>query len=257
MQTFRLVAVMLLPLAAITMAQTAPEPKSPSQSEAAQRGKSQFAKTCSFCHGPDAAGGAEGPNLLLSGVVRHDKNGDLISVVIHEGRPSKGMPPIALTADQTADLVAFLHARVTESDRRSAGKPSQAYSLKTLLTGNAHAGKVYFEAHCTTCHSAGGDLKNVASKYSPIDLQARFLYPPDVPQTATVTDDSGRSITGRVVAIDSFNLSLLDSKGWYHSWPREDIRFEIPDLLAGHRQLLAQYSEQDVHNLFAYLETLK
>src|SRR4051812_7005546 len=53
-------------------------------SEAVQRGQKQFAASCSFCHGANANGGAEGPNLILSSLVRHDKNGDLVGPVIRQ-----------------------------------------------------------------------------------------------------------------------------------------------------------------------------
>src|ERR1051326_766108 len=87
--------------------------------EMVQRGQSQFRKTCSFCHGPDANGGSEGPNLMRSEVVRHDENGNLIGPVILEGRPDKGMPAFKLAPDDIHEIVAFLRYRLAESDRRS------------------------------------------------------------------------------------------------------------------------------------------
>ena len=77
--------------------------------EVVQRGQKQFAASCSFCHGANANGGVEGPNLILSSLVRHDKNGDLIGTVIRQGRPSQGMPPFPFETEQIADIAAFLH----------------------------------------------------------------------------------------------------------------------------------------------------
>ena len=99
-------------------AQDHPSPVSLSP-EAVERGRAQFGQSCSFCHGNEATGGAEGPNLMRSSLVRHDAEGDLITPVILNGRPGKGMPAISLTADQIADVVAFLHARLKQSDRAS------------------------------------------------------------------------------------------------------------------------------------------
>ncbi|MGH9697485.1 MAG: c-type cytochrome, partial [Bryobacteraceae bacterium] len=125
--------------------------------ESAKRGQGQFAQTCGFCHGPDANGGAEGPNLMRSMIVRHDENGNLIGEVIRDGRPTKGMPAIALNSAQIADVVAFLHRRLEESDRRSPRRPND-YALKLLLTGDAAAGKTFFygAGGCSKCHSPSG-----------------------------------------------------------------------------------------------------
>src|SRR4051794_17903306 len=226
---------------------------------AVARGRAQFTKTCSFCHGADATGGPEGPNLTLSTTVRHDVNGNLIGTVIREGRPAKGMPPIPLQPDQIADVVAYLHARVTELDRRSAGKPPSSYGLEHLLTGDAAKGKAFFDGvgHCTQCHSVTGDLGGIAKKYPPVELQARFLYPPEVEQTATVTPSTGPAVQGVVVYEDAFTISLRDREGWYHSWPLSTVGVELKDPLVGHRELLGHYTEADMHNVFAYLETLK
>jgi cytochrome c oxidase cbb3-type subunit III len=159
-----------------------------SDKEAITRGQSQFRKSCSFCHGPDATGGTEGPNLTMSSLVRHDKNGDLIGTVIREGRPAKGMPPFPLAPAEVSDLVQYIHSRVAELDRRSAGKPPATYALEHLLTGNAEAGKRFFDGKggCSGCHSASGDLRGIASKYAPVELQTRFLYPQDTQETAQV-----------------------------------------------------------------------
>jgi cytochrome c oxidase cbb3-type subunit 3 len=221
-----------------------------------EQGRRTFAKYCAFCHGSEATGG-EGPNLVLSGVVRHDKNGDLIGEVIHNGRLDKGMPAIPLSAAETADVVAFIHARVKESDRRSAGKPNAGYPLARLNTGNAEAGKAFFASHCTECHSPQKDLAGIAKKYPPVELQARFLYPTHVKETATVHSADGKTYTGELVYSDSFNIAIRDRNGWYHSWPVSAVKADINDPLAGHRQLLGVYRGADMHNVFAYLETLQ
>ncbi len=225
------------------------------QTDPVAAGRGQFLKSCAFCHGPDASGG-EGPNLILSSAVRHDKGGDLIGEIIHQGRPGKGMPAIALTPEQITDVVLFLHARVKESDRRSAGRPNGNYSLARLDTGDPQLGERFFRLNCAACHSPSGDLRGIAGKYSPVDLQTRMLYPPDVKQTATVRS-SGKTATGTVVYEDAFTLALRDSAGWYHSWPRNKVTVKRNDPLAGHLALLNKYAEADLHNIFSYLETLR
>jgi cytochrome c oxidase cbb3-type subunit III len=226
--------------------------------DSVKRGQAQFTQTCGFCHGSDAKCGAEGPNLMRSTLVRHDDNGKLIGPVIRDGRPTKGMPPIKLSETQIADVVAYLHSRLTESDLTNPANPRE-YSLKLLLTGNADAGKAFFygEGQCGHCHSPTRDLAGIAKKYTPADLQAHFLYPPDVPKRATVTTSSGRLFKGILSYHDQFTVALKDADGWYHSWPADEVKLEIHDPVVAHLELLHKYSNADVHNLFAYLETLK
>ncbi|HZQ52366.1 MAG TPA: c-type cytochrome [Bryobacteraceae bacterium] len=224
-----------------------------------QRGQKLFTQSCSFCHGASAEGGAEGPSLVLSSVVRHDKNGDLIGEVIREGRPGKGMPSFPFDGSQIADLVTFLHARVTISDVRSAGK-NGSYSLKQLLTGNAAAGKQFFDGPggCSGCHSPTGDLAGIANRYQPVELQALFLYPADTAhETVKVVLPSGKTVEGALAQLDAFTVALKDAGGWYHSWPIGSVKVTVHDPLAVHRKLLYKYTNTDMHNLFAYLETLK
>ena len=261
-------AGMCLLVAASVCAQTATTPEAPVRRARAsdpmqlpevKRGQRQFSQTCSFCHGISAEGGAEGPSLVLSTVVRHDKDGDLIGPVIREGRPGKGMPSFPMSASQIADLVAFLHARVAVSDVRSAGR-NGSYSLKQLLTGNAAAGKAFFDGAggCVACHSPTGDLAGIGKRFAPAALQARFLYPSSgVHETVAVSLPSGKTVEGELLHLDAFNVALKDASGWYHSWPLNSVKVILHDPLAAHRKLLYEYTNADMHNLFAYLETLR
>src|SRR5690348_2588334 len=139
---------------------------------AIERGRKQFEQSCGFCHGADATG-ARGPDLVRSPLVAHDVKGNQIGPVIREGRPDKGMPPMPLSDAQILDVAAFLHARAAEA--LSSARVPKAYPVEKLLTGNAEAGKTFFNGAggCNKCHSATGDLASIASKHSPIDLEAR------------------------------------------------------------------------------------
>ncbi len=231
-------------------------PQADSPDPAIERGHKQFEQACGFCHGPDATG-ARGPDLVRSPLVAHDVKGDLIGDVIRHGRPDKGMPAMPLTDVQVSDIAAFLHARATEA-LRSSGLP-RVYSLEKLLTGNAGAGKEFFNGPggCNKCHSPSGDLAKVASKYSPIDLEAHMLYPGGKHATALVTLPSGEQLKGEVVHVDDFEIGLRDASGWYRSFSREQVKVEMQDPLSAHREMLGKLTQADVHNLFAYLETLK
>jgi cytochrome c oxidase cbb3-type subunit III len=249
-----LLAVILFVVAAINS--PARQQKSEAPDPAIERGHKQFEQSCGFCHGPDATG-ARGPDLVRSPLVAHDVKGDLIGSVIHQGRPDKGMPAMPLTDEQVSDIAAFLHARASEALRSN--RVPRGYSAEKMLTGNADAGKTFFNGAggCNRCHSPSGDLAKVASKYSPIDLEAHMLYPEGRHTTAVVTLPSGEQIKGPLVHADEFVVSLNDAAGWYRSFARDKVKVEVQDALAAHRELLGKLTQTDVHNLFAYLETLK
>ena len=226
--------------------------------DAVKRGHDQFVKNCSFCHGANAAGTTNGPNLILSTVVRHDDNGSGIGPVVRQGRPNKGMPAFNFSETEITDLSAFLHARMAASDVRSANHRGD-YALDKLLTGKPKAGKAFFygEGKCSACHSPTGDLVGIADKYSPFDLQARMLYPPGSRKTAIVTDKSGHEWKGKLALLTNFDIAIHEAHGWYRSWPLHSVTFRVDDPLAAHAKLLPKYSDADMHNVFAYLETLK
>lgn len=225
-----------------------------------ERGRSQFKSSCGFCHGDDATGN-RAPDLVRSATVLHDTNGDQITPVIRNGKPDLGMPGFpSLTQAQISDIVIFLHNQAEEA-LHSNGVPRD-YPQKKLLTGNADAGKAYFNGAggCAKCHSATGDLAGVAKRYSPLDLQQRMVYPsgrgaPRV--TATVTTADGQKMEGRVVSNDEFDVSITGPDGAYHSWPKSAVKVELHDPLAAHRELFTKYTDADIHNLYAYLATLK
>ena len=231
----------------------------PRVTETVERGRSQFLRTCAFCHGPEANGGSSGPDLMRSAVVRHDEHGNLIGEVVRDGRPNKGMPAFQLTDAQIADVAAFLHYRVKQSDGTSPKEPGAAYSAAKLLIGNAAAGKKFFygAGGCSACHSPTGDLAGIARKYPAAELQARFLYPPDQHLTAIVTDRSGKQYTGKVRLLTNYDVAIVDRAGWYRSWRLSAIKLQIKDPLAAHRRLLSEFTDAGVHNMLAFLETLK
>jgi cytochrome c oxidase cbb3-type subunit 3 len=235
---------------------------------AVERGKTIFVSTCGFCHGTDAQGGEGAPNLVRSTVVLHDENGSTIGPVILKGRPGKGMPAFpSMTKAQISDIAAFLLSRTQAAANRG------DYKIQNVVTGDAKAGQAYFEGpgKCSTCHSPTGDLAGIAKKFEPVDLQQLFLYPEGhgrhgedkgVVSKVTVTLPSGQSFSGVLDHVDDFSVALTDSSGVYHSWlldgnGADGIKVQIDDPLAEHAKLLRQYTQADMHNILAYLETLK
>lgn len=160
---------------------------------------------------------------------------------------------------QVSDIIAFLHHQAYAA-LHSAHVPGD-YPLAKLLTGDAKAGKAYFHGagECSKCHSTTGDLAGIANKLKPLELQQAMVYPGNEKKnrTATVTLKDGPKFEGKLVHEDEFNIGIICQDGWYRSWPRDEVQVELHDPLAAHRELTAKYTDADLHNVFAYLETLK
>ena len=239
----------------------------PIDKEAAERGRKIFVPTCGFCHGNDAHG-KSGPDLVRSPAVLHDNKGDVIGPVIRNGRPERGMPAFSgLSAEQIADISTFLHSRAADVSNRF------AYKIGDLITGNAQRGAAFFngEGNCASCHSASGDLAHVATKYEPVELQRRMLYPapnlldvflgrptaPSAPVKVTVHLASGQQVSGTLDHLDEFTIAMHDSTGWHRSFSRDAVTADVQDPRAAHEALLPKYTDQTMHDVLAYLETLK
>jgi mono/diheme cytochrome c family protein len=235
---------------------------------AVERGRKVFATYCAGCHGVAAKGGPGAPDLVRSLLVLDDEKGILIAPVIREGRPDKGMPKLNLTEPQISDVVAWLHVQTYAAGHRT------TYEFKDVLTGNAEQGKAYFNGAggCSSCHSATGDLAGIAAKMDPISLQSRWLQPrptgrrrgapansPGTAPTATVTLPSGETFSGTIDHIDDFTVSLRDSNNQFHSFTRDGDtpKVEVHDPLKVHTDMLRKYTDSDIHNVTAYLATLK
>lgn len=225
----------------------------PNQNPAAvSRGKVLYEANCTFCHGKNATGGNGGPDLIRSVLVNHDEKGELVGPVIRQGRASKGMPAFSLANNQILDLVAFLHQRNRDARVRF------TYKIPSVSIGNAAAGKAYFDSHCASCHSGSRDLAGIAAKYPGDELQQRWLDPGDQPAEVTVTLPSGQKYVGKLEHLDEFNISLYDTEGIYCNFVlTPEVKVEIQDPLDGHRNLLEQMSDADMHDVTTYLDTLK
>lgn len=239
----------------------AQETKTTAAQAAYAHGKILFKANCSFCHGSDATGGNGGPDLIRSVLVNHDENGNLIAPTVRNGRPEKGMPAFSsLTDAEIADIVSFLHQENIRLRIRS------GYKVGNVLTGNVTAGKAYFQAHCSRCHSVTDDLEGVAKRYDPDQLQQLWLDPADrgnddedlePVKTVNIETASGQKFSGNLVHRDEFNISWIDANG-YHSLPIENgVVVQVHDPLAAHDELLKHLTDADVHNVTTYLETLK
>jgi mono/diheme cytochrome c family protein len=224
---------------------------------AADRGKTTYIAECITCHGAKARGTENGPDLVRSLVVLRDRYGNEIGSFLRKGHPTQSnQPTSSFTAKQMEELSHFLKQRFNETLRSS-----PTYRVQNVLTGDAKQGAAYFSgtAKCNSCHSPSGDLAGIGRKYDPPTLQQRFLFPQRTrPVTVTVTPPSGPSVTGSLVRMDDFNVALRDASGEYRSWARtRDLKIQKNDPYAGHAELLDRYTDKDIHDVVAYLESLK
>ena len=222
-----------------------------------ERGQSLFAQDCAFCHGRDAGGGESGPDLTRSKLIATDIAGDKIGAVVRNGRPEKGMPSFKLSPQQVVELSAFLHDQKRKNDSRPGGR--RGVDVADLQTGNVEAGRKYFNGAgtCSSCHSPTGDLAGVARRFVGLALEKRMLYPADAPAKVTVTLPSGESLTGTLSYRDEFTVGMKNEAGWYQSWPASQVKCTIDAPAEAHVELLGKYTDDDVHNLMAYLQTLR
>ncbi len=236
----------------------------PGDPAAIERGKGLYGVNCQFCHGADTRGGDGGPSLLRSALVLADDHGELMAPVVRSGRP--GMPKFTLTDEQVADVAAFVHSF------RAAGYDESRMRPPSIVVGDAKAGEAYFASKCGSCHSPTGDLRGLATRIAdPRLLQQTWLMPGSgagrgagpvvsVPATTvTVTLPSGERVEGKLDRIDDFTVSLTTADGTRRSFRTEGNtpRVEIHDPLQPHRDLWRTYSDTDIHNVTAFLVTLK
>jgi len=242
----------------------------------AERGKSVYIAECITCHGVKARGGdsslprnQQGADLIRSLIVLRDRYGNGIGPFLAKGHPlQSGRPASSLKTEQVADLAHFLHQKVYNTLRTGS-----ELQIQNVLTGDPKAGEAYFNGagKCNTCHSPTGDLKGIGRKYDPPTIQSKFLFPRSVgfgrrgaapvtakPVTVTVTQSNGEVVEGVLQTLDDFNVALRDTQGNYRSFEiTSDMKVVKHDPYAMHVTLLDQYTDKDMHDIVAYLETLK
>jgi len=243
-----------------------------SDTAAVERGRELLGRECGFCHGANARGGSGGPDLTRSALVQTDEDGRQLGEFLAAGRPDKGMPKFDLPRAQVSDIAAFLHAAIYLNSNR------RLYKILDIVVGDAAAGQAYFNGagRCSTCHSPTGDLKGVGAKYEPATLQGRLLLPrgrdrrpggPPVPLyaertgiKAAVTLPSGETASGGLVRLTDFEVTIYEAaSGRTRSWLRTgDVpKIVVTDPLQAHVDHLPKWTDAEMHNMTAFLASLK
>jgi cytochrome c oxidase cbb3-type subunit 3 len=253
-----------------------------------EHGKTLYGINCRLCHGPDLRGGdMGGVNLLRSALVLSDQDGERIFPVVTQGRFPQGsapMPALALPADDVKAIAAYIHSVAAKGARQGGPPPGPPIELN-IVVGDAARGRKYFGVSCASCHSPTGDLQGLATRYpEAMQLQNTWVAgrpgfarapgapaalgapsapapPPRPPKpvTVTVTPRDGQRVEGRLDRIDDFIVALIQADGTRRTFRREGElpKIEISDPLDGHKKLLVKYTDGDVHDVTAYLVTLK
>jgi cytochrome c oxidase cbb3-type subunit 3 len=235
--------------------------------ELIERGDGLYQVNCMACHGQDLRGGDQGgPNLLRSTVVLNDVSGELIGQVVRAGM--NRMPPISTLDDDGIEAVAgYIHSVVATAERQGA-PPRVEYDLD-ILVGNARRGQRVFEQTCSGCHSASGDLEGIGAAIGdPVTLQnswvagrrqGRFGGGSTPASSVTVTLRDGTSVSGELLRHDDFFISLRTDSGEYRSFSRVDgrVSVEVSDPLWRHKELWSELDDSTIHDVTAYLETLR
>jgi len=175
------------------------------------------------------------------------------------------MPAFSLSDDDLAAVVAFIHDAKSKAETESGGRRS--VDVADLQTGNAEAGKRYFNGAggCAKCHSISGDFATVGSRYQGLALMHRMLYPGSgrdagpaaTPPTLTLTTANGQTVTGKLAQRDEFTITLTDQDGWNRTWSLQSVKVTGDEPLRAHSDQLPKYTDDDIHNLLAYLQTLR
>jgi len=248
----------------------------PGDPAAIGRGQQLYGVACRACHGPDLRGGdMGGPNLLRSQLVLNDQDGELILPVVQKGLSNPGMPvmpPLNIPADDVKAIAAYIHS-VAATARGQGAPPAGPPVELNILVGNAAAGKAYYASKCSACHSVTGDLAGIASRVtSPVDLQNLWVAGGRGGRggdssggsnrrevRVSVAQPSGGTVEGRLVRIDDFLVVVGLPDGSTRSFRRDgDVpEVKINDPLEGHKKLLLAYTDKDIHDVTAYLVTLK
>jgi cytochrome c oxidase cbb3-type subunit 3 len=239
------------------------------------RGRSIYSVTCSACHGVDLRGGQlGGPNLLRSQVLLNDQHGELILPIVRGARADKGMPPINMSEEDVTAVAEYMHA-VAASSRGQGAPPENDAPPPDPVVGDASAGQAYFTAKCSSCHSPTGDLQGIATRVAdPRALQNLWVSGGLAGRgrggrggggsnaariTATVVSPSGERAEGDLLRLDDFLVTVRTADGSIKSFRRDgDVpKIDIRDPREAHRNLLTAYTDKDMHDVTAYLVTLK
>ena len=267
-------------------AAAAPVARSPVVDPAAHdRGRALWASHCIDCHGAQARGSDTGPNIIRTKIANYDRSaqqaGSVLGPFLKAGHPTQSKKPGAsFTDEEIAALANFLRQRINDTMR---GSP--IFTVGDIVTGDAKAGEAFFngEGGCAKCHNASErNLAGIATRIpAPVDLQQRMLFPgagargrggrarggpppagaPAADRnavTVSIAAPGGGPLSGVLVEESDFYVTLRAADGTVRTVRRTPgMKVTKTNPLQAHIDLLDRVTDAQIHDLVAYLETLK
>ncbi len=129
--------------------------------------------------------------------------------------------------------------------------PERPDATVTLASGQQFKGQL-LDFEITSVAIQGNDGQKHVWQRDTVKVELSDPHP-----KVTITLASGKNIRGQLLNLDAFSVSIQDEDGWNRVWDRNSVKIDVPDVLAAHRGRIPKYSTIDIHNLLAYLETMK
>ena len=246
------------------------------------RGRALYGVRCTACHGADMRGGDQGgPNLLRSQAILTDQKGENIMPIVREGRQGAvgTMPAFNLPENDLLAIVEYIHSVMGQAGRQGRPPARDTPIELNVLVGNAAAGQQYFERVCSRCHDPASLRASLTKAPDARTLQDLWVSggtsgrggrggggggrgdaEPEISRVVvTVTPPGGAPVKGRLVRIDDFIVSLVQDDGTRRTFRRDGAvpKVELDDPLEPHRRIVLELGDPDMHNVTAYLATLK
>ena len=237
------------------------------------RGKGLYEANCASCHAVDLRGGPTATNLLRSGTVLADKQGDLVGAAV-----TKHKPPFTLIADDVVAIAEYLHSvQATMGGQGSPPGRNPTGLELNVLVGDAAAGESSFTSLCSKCHSVTGDLKGIGARFPDArGLQNAWVAGSSVRfggggrggggggNQATVTMTDGSKIEGSLIRKTDWLVILLLPDGTRKSIARSPDtglpKVDVKDPADAHKKMVLELDDatnKKMHDITAYLWTIK
>ena len=253
-------------------------PRTPTVDQAAHdRGRAIWARECVDCHGSQARGSDTGPNIIRTKTVNFDRSsptpGSVLGPFLKAGHKTQsGKPSASFTDDEIVGLANFVRQSVNDTMRGSA-----VFTVGDILVGDRVAGEAYFNGagKCAACHNATArNLAGIGGRIpAPVDIQQRMLFPGSgvggrgrggaAPTganaiTVAITPPTGPALSGVLVEQSDFFVTLRLADGTMRAVRREPgTKVVLTNPLQAHIDLLDAITDKQIHDLVAYLESLK
>lgn len=247
----------------------------PVDQAAHDRGRAVWARECIDCHGSQARGSEKGPNIIRTRTVNFDRTsqtpGNVLTPFLKAGHPTQsGKASATFTDEEIVGLAQFLRQRVNDTMRSSA-----LFTVGNIVVGDRAAGEAFFKGggKCATCHTGTTrSLAGIKARFpTPVDLQQRMMFPaggggrgfvaptnnPNA-TTVTITPATGASINGVLVEQTNLFITVRLADGATQTVRRApNMKIVLTNPLQGHIDLLETITDAQMHDLVAYLETMK